>query len=373
MLAPSRSRFGAVAGAVLLGCLGSLSACGNPTITPAGQAGMEIAYQDPLGPAAATTTSAAGPSTAVTTSGGKAKPGAAKAPKPDTVKPIVTVAPTHPSRSPAKTTTADTAPATRGARPKGPAKTATLTLPQLGEYRYAMSGSTSLGPPPATMRLTVEEGAQPGEQLWTLDGRRADGSGLTEELTLARGADGMYLHHYRLDASTGLAGLILEFNPDQPLLFEPDKVAPGDTWKFDMTSTDGCARASSTAEAIEVGTTRHIQLTTSLSTVGPSSCSAVSGQRVQDFRHPAAQILPSRIDSDLHGSMANIPVKATTRADNPTGPKPAENEVSDHVADHVAGPAMAPPSVRLRSVGRGDGLRGDAAAVRAEFRTARRG
>jgi len=153
------------------------------------------------------------------------------------------------------------------------------------------------------------------------------GDYLTEDVAglpvlMARGPDGVYLHTYRLDASTGLAGLILEFKPTQPVLFEPDKLAAGQTWKFELTSTDGCARASSTLEAIEVGATRHIRLATALSTVGPSSCTAVTGQRVQELEHPAAQVLPTRIDSDLHGTMAGIPVKATTRASDPTGPKP---------------------------------------------------
>ncbi|HEY2832031.1 MAG TPA: hypothetical protein VGJ14_06370 [Sporichthyaceae bacterium] len=322
-----RSRFGP-AGAIVALCVGVLSACGAPTITPAGQVGMEIPYVDPLAPGASPVL-AVGPAKAVTTvTTGQTKPAPAKA---GTAKQSATasVAPSTPKKS-AKPETTTRPPPTIQVK-KGPAKTTSLTLPKLGVYGYSMSGNTSLGPPPSTMPLTVAEGSGDGAQLWTLDGRRADGSGITEELTLARGADGVYLHTYRLDASTGLAGLILEFNPAQPVLFEPDKLAAGQTWKFDLTSTDGCARASTTLEAIEVGAIRHIRLATALSTVGPSSCTAVTGQRVQDLEHPAAQVLPTRISSDLHGTMAGIPVKATTTASNPTGPKPATDATEARV------------------------------------------
>lgn len=320
-----RSRFGP-AGVLVLLCVGALSACGAPTITPAGSAGMEIPYADPLGPGAPSLLAAA-PAHAVTTvATGQHKPAPAKPTKAKQPA-VATVAPSAPKKPPKPIATP---PPTIHVK-KGPAKTIALTLPKLGVYDYAMSGSTSLGPPPSTMPLTVAEGSGAGAQLWTLDGRRADGSGITEELTLARGADGMYMHTYRLDASTGLAGLILEFKPDQPVLFEPDKLAAGQSWNFDLTSTDGCAKASTTLEAIEVGAIRHIRLATTLSTIGPSSCTAVSGQRVQQLEHPAAQILPTRIESDLHGTMAGIPVRATTSASNPTGPKPATDATEDRM------------------------------------------
>jgi hypothetical protein len=305
--------------------VGALSACGAPTITPAGSAGMEIPYEDPLGPGAPSLLAAA-PAQAVTTAAaGQKKPTSARTARPKQ-SPIATVAPSTPK----KPKPAATPPPTIHVK-KGPAKTTSLTLPKLGVYSYSMSGSTSLGPPPSTMPLTVAEGSGDGAQLWTLDGRRADGSGITEELTLARGPDGMYLHTYRLDASTGLAGLILEFKPNQAVLFEPDKLAAGQSWNFDLTSTDGCAKASTTVEAITVGAIRHLRLATTLSTIGPSSCTAVTGQRVQQLEHPAAQILPTRIDSDLHGTMAGIPVKATTSASNPTGPKPATDATEDRM------------------------------------------
>jgi hypothetical protein len=306
---------------------------------------MEVPYADPLAPGASVL--AIGPAKAVT-------PAAVSTAATEQKKPVS--AKNTKVKQPRSTTAAPAAPTTpkKTAAPKpipapppvihvekGPAKTIGLTLPKLGVYSYAMSGTTSLGPPPSTMRMTVEEGGG-SAQLWTLDGRRADGSGITEELTLARGADGVYLHTYRLDASTGLAGLILEFKPDQPVLFEPDKLAAGQTWKFDLTSTDGCNRAGTTLEAIEVGATRVIRLATALSTIGPSSCTAVTGQRVQELEHPAAQVLPTRISSDLHGTMAGIPVKATTRASEPTGPKPATDTTEARVPTATTAPRWVP-------------------------------
>jgi hypothetical protein len=336
-----RSRFGP-AGVIVALCVGALSACGAPTITPAGQAGMQIPYVDPLGPGASSIL-AAGPAKAVATAEPSVAPATKAKPKPATATP----APSKPKKS-AEPATA-TPPPTIHVK-KGPTKTASLTLPKLGVYSYTMSGSTSLGPPPSTMRLTVAEGDGDGAQLWTLDGRRPDGSGITEELTLARGPDGVYLRTYRLDASTGLAGLILDFKPAQPVLFEPDKLAAGQTWKFDLISTDGCAKASSTLEAIEVGATRHIRLATALSTVGPSSCTAVTGQRVQELEHPAAQVLPTRISSDLHGTMAGIPVKATTSASDPTGPKPATDTTEGRMPNTTT-PARWVPIRDCRSCG----------------------
>jgi hypothetical protein len=334
---------------IVLLSVGALSACGAPTITPAGQAGMEIPYADPLAPGASSPL-AVGPAQAVSTAAtGPAKTAPAKAPKHKQPATATTTAAAPTPKKAAEPAVVKAPPRTVAVR-KGPPRTTSLTLPKLGVYDYAMSGSTSLGPPPSTMPLTVAEGEGEGAQLWTLDGRRSDGSGITEELTLARGADGVYLHTYRLDASTGLAGLILEFKPDQPVLFEPDKLAAGQSWNFDLTSTDGCAKATTTLEAITVGAIRHIRLATTLTTIGPSSCTAVTGQRVQQLEHPAAQIMPTLIESDLHGTMAGIPVKATTRASDPTGPKPATDATEERVPNATT-PARWAPIRDCRSCG----------------------
>jgi hypothetical protein len=155
------------------------------------------------------------------------------------------------------------------------------------------------------MRLTVADGAGPGAQLWTMDARRSDGSGLVEEFTLARGPDGIYLRTYRLDASTGTAGIVLDFAPTTPVLFEPDRAQAGRSSEFDMTSSDGCTQAHSTVTIVAAGdrsTLRHLRMDSTLRTTGPVSCIAGSA------------VLPSRIDSELHGTLAGFPAQAKSSA-----------------------------------------------------------
>lgn len=228
-------------------------------------------------------------------------------------------------------TLAPPSPPTKGKGKKGrpaPGKTAppaatedVLALPAPGTYAYALIGTTSLGRPPADLDLTVAAaaGAGPGAQVWTFDGRRDDGSGLLEELTLGRQADGIYLSGYRLEASSGIAGVTLAFTPPKPVLLEPDRAKPGQTWSYDLESTDGCQAAHvdavlvSDAKVASAGS-RHVRLTTTVRTVGPPTCPSISAKRVQDNYHPAAALLPSRMDSDLQGSLAGIPVRADTEA-----------------------------------------------------------
>jgi len=55
-----------------------------------------------------------------------------------------------------------------------------------------MAGTTSVGPPPETMALTVADApGAPGSQRWTYEARSAAGNGVVEELTLGRGAEGV--------------------------------------------------------------------------------------------------------------------------------------------------------------------------------------
>jgi hypothetical protein len=167
------------------------------------------------------------------------------------------------------------------------------------------------------MHLTVADGSAPGAELWTMDARRPDGSGVVEEITLARGPAGIYLRTYRLDASTGSAGLILDFAPSAPVLFEPDHAETGRSSEFDMTSTDGCTRAHTTVTMVAAGdrnTPRHLSMDSTLRTIGPVSCIAVSGERVEDLYHSGSDVLPTQIDSELHGTLAGIPVQATSHA-----------------------------------------------------------
>jgi|GEM_PF-4003015 len=273
---------------------------------------MQIPYDDPL----ATSTRAL--STVVTPVSAPHSPGVSHrsaAPKPAAAVAAPERARNRPAAAkpaaPAKTDRARSVPVA------GSTTSTKLALPPLGGYPYALSGFSSVGPPPATMRLTVAEGSGPGAELWTMDARRSDGSGVVEEFTLARGPDGIYLRTYRLDASTGSAGLILDFVPTAPVLFEPDHAETGHSSEFEMTSTDGCTRARTTVTMVSAGdrnTVRHLSMDSTLRTIGPVSCIAVSGERVEDLYHSGSDVLPTQIDSELHGTLAGIPVRATSHA-----------------------------------------------------------
>ncbi len=222
--------------------------------------------------------------------------------------------------------------------PVVPAGPGALALPQVGDYSYAMTGTSSLGKPPATMKLQVAKAGGADEQIWTLDARREDGAGIIEELTLGRQDDGVYLSAYRLDGSTGIAAIVLEFSPPSPVLLEPDAAKPGQSWSFDMESKDGCTTAHTegvlVSEAKAGGGTaslRHIRLTQTLKTVGPPTCPAVTAKRVQDTYHAVDVALPTRIDSDLNGSLGAVPVKANTQATltSPTPKSPARKPDTD--------------------------------------------
>jgi len=172
------------------------------------------------------------------------------------------------------------------------------------------------------MKAEVATGGGADEQVWTLDARRDDGSGMIEEITLGRQEDGVYLSAYRLDASTGIAAIVLEFAPVTPVLLEPDTGKPGQTWSFDMESKDGCASVHTEGVLVSeakaggngAAALRHVRLTQNVKTIGPATCPAVTAKRVQDFYHAAGAALPNRIDSDLNGTLGAVPVKANTQA-----------------------------------------------------------
>jgi hypothetical protein len=289
-----------------------LAACGGqPTVTPAGSAGLEVPYNDADG--------AAGP--------GRSNPTAAPSVPGSTPLPAIPLpGSTFAAPKPAK-------PGKGGGKAATPAPGGTtvvppvtasggLTLPPLGNYTYALNGTSSLGKPPSTMKAEVATGSGAEEQVWTLDARRDDGSGMIEELTLGRQDDGVYLSAYRLDASTGIAAIVLEFAPAAPVLLEPDTGKPGQSWSFDMESKDSCTSVHTegvlVSDAKPGGTgnaaLRHIRLTQNVKTIGPATCPAVTAKRVQDFYHTAGSALPNRIDSDLNGTLGAVPVKANTQA-----------------------------------------------------------
>jgi hypothetical protein len=294
-----------VALGVLLGGCG-----GQPQVTPAGSAGLEAPYDDDIAPAGTSTVRPiASPS-----------PGASVNPPPAIPLPSGTFSPPKPVKRGAKGETAAPS-APDDPAPVIPPSNA-LVLPKLGTYTYALTGSSSLGKPPATMKLAVDSAGGGDEQIWTQDARRADGAGIIEELTLSRQADGIYLSAYRIDGSTGIAAVVLEFAPPSPVLLEPDGAKPGQTWKFDLESKDGCTASHTDAVLVSdakpggdgATSLRHVRLTTTLRTIGPPTCAAVSAKRVYDTYHATGAALPTRIDSDLSGTLGAVPVKSDTQA-----------------------------------------------------------
>ena len=279
-------------------------------MTPAGSAGLEAPYDDSVGPAGTSTVRPiASPS-----------PGASASPPPAIPLPSGTFSPPKPVKRGKGETAAPTAPDGPAAPVAAPSNA--LVLPRFGTYTYALTGSSSLGKPPATMKLQVDRADGGDEQIWTQDARRADGAGIIEESTLSRQADGIYLSAYRIDASTGISAVVLEFAPPSPVLLEPDGAKPGQTWKFDLESKDGCTAAHTDAVLVSdakpggdgATSLRHVRLTTTLRTIGPPTCAAVSAKRVLDTYHAVGAALPTRIDSDLSGTLGAVPVKSDTQA-----------------------------------------------------------
>ncbi len=301
-------------GAALLVAAG----CGQPTVVPAGSAGMEVPVEQvtqtatdtgstPDRPAA---TDARAATSEPTKPASKAStPAAAKKPQP------AAVAAQTPEKPRGVSARSKPAKGTAAVATEPAAVEAAAALPRTGTYTYALTGTSSLGPPPPTSTLTVAD-AGSGAQLWTLDARRDDGAGLVEELTLRTEPAGVYMAAYRLDASTGIAGVILEFAPNKPVLLTPTAGKPGMTWPFDLgTSGDGCSAAKGVGELLPGSASTHIfRLTTTVRTVGPASCVQIAGKRVQEITYPKASFLPTRIDSDLQGKVAGVPFKAATDA-----------------------------------------------------------
>jgi hypothetical protein len=297
-----------------------MSACGQPTVVPAGSVGLEVSADQ------ATTTErvASAPASAPgEREKSNAQTTARKAPPPTVAKQRASIPepsrPTDPLPRAAskKALKPASKPAAAAAAPLAAKADTAAALPRMGTYTYRLTGSSSLGPPPRTSTLTVADGGS-GDQLWTLDQRREDGAGLIEELTLRREKDGIYLSAYRLDASTGIAGVVLVFKPDSPVLLTPAGGTAGTTWRFDLgTSTDGCATAKGVGALLDAGdarSARTFRLSTTLQTVGSAGCVQLDGERVQEISHPRQQLLPTLIDSNLRGTVAGVAFRATTEA-----------------------------------------------------------
>lgn len=289
-----------------------LAACGQPTVVPAGSVGLEVPAEPQAVPAQSVPATAKGAQPAA----GKASKPAARAVDVPVEKPAEAPAAEAgpPARRPAPKVAAKKQAPAAGSKPAAPGAAA---LPDVGTYAYKLSGSSSLGPPPPTFTLTVAD-AGSGAQLWTMDQRRPDGAGLIEELTMRREKAGVSISAYRLDASTGLAGVILEFKPKKPVLLTPAAGRTGDTWRFDLgTSTDGCATADGEGVLLDTGSgssARKFRLTSTLRTVGSASCVQLNGERMQEISHPSDLLLPILIDSNLEGTVAGVAFKASTAA-----------------------------------------------------------
>lgn len=190
-------------------------------------------------------------------------------------------------------------------------------LPAVGDHFYDLKGHSTLGPLPAKLRLGVAAAGE-GTQRWSLDTSNPDGSGLVEELTVNRRADGIHLSRYHLHVSNGFAGVDLNLKPTGATLLMPDHVAPGRTWSFDLLSDDGCVAAHTVGSSPSRATaTRHLRLATKARSTDKPGCAQFEATRTQDLWVPADSSLPTRIDCDVtgraDGASAGISYSATPR------------------------------------------------------------
>jgi hypothetical protein len=180
--------------------------------------------------------------------------------------------------------------------------------PEPGEHHYDLKGYSTLATLPPQLLLSVAD-AGGGAQRWTLDATNPDSTGLLEELTVARHADGYYLSSYHLQASGSTGGIDLTFVPTAPVLLVPG--SPHASWTFDMRSTDGCAtsRTEGSTPKDPKSSGLHLHLVTTAEGTGKADCLPFKGKRIQDVRFPAANMLPMRIDNDLSGKLGGAPAK----------------------------------------------------------------
>lgn len=319
-----------------------LAACGQPTVVPAGSVGLEVPAepQAPSAPAEPKAPRGAEPAAEAPKAAGKTSPASAK--KRADAPVVAAVEPARGATAPAPRVASKKAAPAGGSKRAAPGPAA---LPEVGTYTYKLTGSSSLGPPPPTLTLTVAD-AGAGAELWTMDQRRQDGAGLIEELTLRREKAGVSISAYRLDASTGLAGVILEFKPKKAVLLTPAGGKAGTTWSFDLgTSTDGCATANGEGVLIDAGdhsSARKFRLSSTLRTVGAASCVQINGERVQEISHPTDRLLPILIDSNLQGTVAGVAFKATTAATRSSSGNAASRPVPASDRPAQSGTAQLP-------------------------------
>lgn len=186
-----------------------------------------------------------------------------------------------------------------------PTATAGLALPPLGDTSYRLSGQSSFGTLPPSLRFSVAD-AGSGAQTWTLDATNPDGSGLIEVLTVAPGPDGIYLSDYELKVNGGLWHVDLHLAPAQPAPLVP--TWPHGGWEFDMPSANGCENAHTVGTVLPADGDggRHVKLVTTATPTGKADCPPISATRTQELWLPGSGGTPGRIDTDLSGSFGGV-------------------------------------------------------------------
>lgn len=196
------------------------------------------------------------------------------------------------------------------------APASTLAMPAPGPRVYDMAGTTSLGAPPTTMSLAVADVPdRPAAQTWTFEARTAAGTGVIEGLTLERGAGGVRLAGYHLELTRGIS-VTFDFTSAKPVLLFPDRPRAGRPWEWTLVSDDGCATVRTTGVLVAPSDAGagHLRVTSDLVSTGRPACVAVDLHRVQEVWHAPGGALPTRLDSDLDGTIAGVPIEARTTA-----------------------------------------------------------
>lgn len=160
-------------------------------------------------------------------------------------------------------------PATRagdapGEAPSAPSTTtpagspdAPATRPGTYEYDVEAAGSVAAFPRQEsthTLTAVVEPADADGHQRTTSTPTTDDGeSGTPSEQTVAHGDTDLRLVHLLTPRGPG-DGDASEFRPDPPVLLVTTTAAPGDSWSWSMTSTDGDIQLDATIEVAGVET-----------------------------------------------------------------------------------------------------------------------
>jgi hypothetical protein len=196
-------------------------------------------------------------------------------------------------------------------------------VPEPGRYLYDVTGSSSLGPVPATASLTVE-GLGAHDQRWTTDHRDGQGRGSVEVLTLSAQDDGLHLLGYRVDHTTSLGSLTLDFLPGGDPVFLPHNLSPGQGWSFDLRSRDGCTTAHTTATAKRMAEDTTVEgapvkadvvaLSTVVTSSGAAGCASLDLRLERTSWFSRESRLPYRDERRLDGRYAGFPVRSETTA-----------------------------------------------------------